>query len=337
MSRKPFSPLPVEKLKTKPLAERKSKVNVELFARAVGYGQSVSQFLDGLPKILAAKDLLEIADRVAQAVRKEKGVILALGAHVIKCGLAPVLIDLMQRGVISGLAFNGAGVIHDYELAIHGQTSEDVDQAIVRGEFGMAEETAVQLNQAINEGVNAGCGLGEAVGKYLTERNPPFVNFSLFAAAYRLKIPATVHVAIGTDIIHMHPEARPDLLGKGSMLDFRLFCSAITSLHQGGVYFNIGSAVILPEVFLKALTLVRNLGYPLTDFTTVNLDFIQHYRPMTNVVRRPIIGGGQGYSLIGHHEIMIPLLAAAIFDRLGPCPDHKIGQMLPEPPESRCG
>ncbi|MEW6379474.1 MAG: hypothetical protein AB1611_07685 [bacterium] len=322
MSQKPsspasFSPLKFEKLRTKPLAERKSKVRIELFAKPGKQGQTFSQFLDGLPRILAGQDFLEVIDRVVQAVRESKGVVLAMGAHVIKCGLSPVVIDLMQRGVITGLAFNGAGIIHDYELAIHGQTSEDVDQAIVGGEFGMAEETGRQINQAINEGVESGLGLGESIGKYLVELNPPHVGSSLLAAACRLRIPATVHIAIGTDIIHMHPEARPDLLGQGSMLDFRLLCSVITSLHQGGVYFNIGSAVILPEVFLKALTLVRNLGYPLRDFTTVNLDFIQHYRPNTNVVRRPIIGGGKGYSLTGHHEIMIPLLAAAILERLG--------------------
>ncbi|MEW5800929.1 MAG: hypothetical protein AB1847_02385 [bacterium] len=314
---KSFSPLKIEKLNTKPLAERKSKVRVELFARPGGHrGQTFSQFLEGLPRILAGQDFLEVVDRVEKAIREDKGVILAMGAHVIKCGLSPVLIDLMQRGVITGLALNGAGIIHDFELAVHGQTSEDVDQAIVNGEFGMAEETGRQINQAINQGVESGMGLAASVGKFLFEQNPPSLSSSLLAAAYNLKIPVTAHIAIGTDIIHMHPQTRPDLLGQGSMLDFRLFCSVITSLHQGGVYFNIGSSVILPEVFLKALTLVRNLGYPLSDFTTVNMDFIQHYRPNTNVVRRPVIGGGKGYSLTGHHEIMLPLLAAAIVDRL---------------------
>ncbi len=321
MSRKSFSPLKpinIDKLNTKPLAERKSKVRVELFARAGKTGQTFSQFLEGLPRILAGQDFLEVVDRVIEAIRKDKGIVLAMGAHVIKCGLSPVLIDLMQRGIVTGFALNGAGIIHDYELAVHGQTSEDVDQAIVNGEFGMAEETGRQINQAINKGVESGMGLAESVGKYLFERNPPFMSYSLLANAYSLKIPVTAHIAIGTDIIHMHPETRADLLGQGSMLDFRLFCSVITSLHQGGVYFNIGSAVVLPEVFLKALTLVRNLGYPLSDFTTVNMDFIQHYRPNTNVVRRPVIGGGKGYSLTGHHEIMLPLLAAAIVDRLEP-------------------
>jgi hypothetical protein len=313
---KPLQPLQIGKLNTKPLAERKSKVRVELFARPGTKGQTLSRFLEGLPRILAGQDFLEVVDRVVQAVRQEKGIVLAMGAHVIKCGLGPVLIDLMQRGVITGLAFNGAGIIHDYELAVHGQTSEDVDQAIVKGEFGMAEETGSQINQAINKGVESGLGLAESVGKCLFELKPPFIGYSLLATAYSLKIPVTAHIAIGTDIIHMHPETRPDLLGQGSMVDFRLFCSVITSLHQGGVYFNIGSCVVLPEVFLKALTLVRNLRYPLSDFTTVNLDFIQHYRPNTNVVRRPVIAGGKGYSLTGHHEIMLPLLAAAIVERL---------------------
>lgn len=316
MSAKSFYPLKIEKLKTRPLAGRKSKVSVESFAQAPQPGQTLSQFLDGLPGILAGQDLREVVDRIVRAVKENKGVVLAMGAHVIKCGLSPVLIDLMKRGVLTCLALNGAGIIHDYELAIQGRTSEDVDQGIVEGEFGMAEETGRQINQAINEGVESGLGLGESVGKRLLEMNPPFISSSLLATACRLKIPVTVHVAIGTDIIHMHPEANGSRLGQGSLLDFRLFCSVLTSLHQGGVYLNVGSAVILPEVFLKAVTLVRNLGYPLSDFTTVNLDFIQHYRPGTNVVRRPVIGGGKGYALTGHHEIMLPLLAAAIVDRL---------------------
>ncbi|MGA1874069.1 MAG: hypothetical protein ACMUIA_00510 [bacterium] len=314
--RKLFSPIKIEKLKTRPLVERKSKVRIDHFAKPGLKGQTLAAFMEGLPKILAGESLRVVVDRIAGAVKGEKGVIMAMGAHVIKCGLSPVIIDLMQRGILAGLALNGAGVIHDFEVAVHGQTSEDVDQAIVRGEFGMAEETGRMLNQAINEGVEAGLGLGEAVGRRLAEIDSPFQSFSLLAAAYRLQIPTTVHVAIGTDIIHMHPEARGDLIGLGSMQDFRLFCSLITTLHQGGVYLNIGSAVILPEVFLKAVTLVRNLGYPLQDFTTVNLDFRQHYRPETNVVRRPVIGGGEGFSLTGHHEIMIPLLAAAVVEAL---------------------
>lgn len=314
--KKSFSPLHIEKLNTKSLSKRKSKVHIDSFAKPTLPGQTVSEFLEGLPRILAGEDLRQIIDRVVRAVHNEKSVIIAMGAHPIKCGLNPVIIDLMRRSILAGLALNGAGIIHDFEVAIGGQTSEDVDQAIVQGEFGMAEETGQQLNQAINKGVEAGLGLGEAVGKYVCDRDLPFLSSSLLAIAYQLKIPVTVHVAIGTDIIHMHPEARGDLLGLGSMKDFRLFCSLITSLNQGGVYFNIGSAVILPEIFLKAVTLVRNLGYQLRDFTTVNLDFIQHYRPQTNVVRRPVIGGGKGFSLTGHHEIMLPLLAAAVVNRL---------------------
>ncbi len=311
-----FSPLHIEKLNTKSLSRRKSKVHIDSFAKPSLPGLTLSEFIEGLPRILAGEDFRQIVDLVVRAVHDEKAVIIAMGAHPIKCGLNPVIIDLMRRGILAGLALNGAGIIHDFEVAVHGQTSEDVDQAIVQGEFGMAEETGQQLNQAINEGVKSGLGLGEAAGKYVCDRNPPFLSSSLLATAYQLKIPVTVHVAIGTDIIHMHPEARGDLLGQGSMQDFRLFCSFITSLDQGGVYFNIGSAVILPEIFLKAVTLVRNLGYQLRDFTTVNLDFIQHYRPQTNVVRRPVIGGGKGFSLTGHHEIMVPLLAAAIVNRL---------------------
>lgn len=308
--------LPLSQLKTEPLLGRKSKVHIEHFATPSKPGQSIAQFLGGLPQILMAKDFLALVDRMAEAVAKKRGIVAAMGAHVIKCGLSPVLIDLMERGIITGLALNGAGIIHDFEIALSGQTSEDVDQGIVKGEFGMAQETGQILNRAINEGVAAGLGLGEAVGKRLVELQPPYEKYSLLASAYKLNLPATVHIAIGTDIIHMHPEARGDWLGQGSLDDFRLFCSMIRSLHEGGVYLNIGSAVILPEVFLKAVTLVRNLGYPLRDFTTANFDFIQHYRPNTNVVRRPIIGGGTGFSFTGHHELMIPLLAAAIINQL---------------------
>jgi hypothetical protein len=238
-------------------------------------------------------------------------IIWGLGAHVIKTGLAPVLVDLMERGFVSALALNGAGIIHDFEIALSGATSEDVDAALGPGRFGMAEETGTVLNRVINEGVAAGLGLGQAVAKHLHESAPPHAGASLLASAGRLSIPVTVHVAIGTDIIHMHPSASGAALGEGSLRDFRYFVSSVSEL-AGGVYLNCGSAVILPEVFLKAVALVRNRGTALTGLTTVNLDFLRMYRPQTNVVIRPTAGVGKGYALVGPHEILLPLLAAAL-------------------------
>jgi hypothetical protein len=234
-----------------------------------------------------------------------------LGAHVLKTGLSPVLVDLMERGFISAIATNGAGIIHDFEIALSGGTSEDVDATLGPGTFGMAEETGTQLNRAINDGVAAGLGLGQAVGKYLDASKPPFAQISVAATAWRLQIPITVHAAIGTDIIHMHPAASGEALGATSLRDFRYFVSFVSRL-QGGVYLNCGSAVLLPEVFLKAVALVRNRGLSLDGLTTVNFDFVRMYRPETNVVRRPVAGIGRGYSITGHHEILLPLLAAAL-------------------------
>jgi hypothetical protein len=228
---------------------------------------------------------------------------------------APVLIDLMRRGCVSALATNGAGLIHDFEIALAGATSEDVDSALGPGRFGMATETGAELNRAINAGVKQGLGIGQAVGRHLLSRHPPHVEQSLFATAAALEIPITVHVAIGTDIIHMHPAASGAQIGEGSLRDFRYFTSVVSQL-AGGVFLNCGSAVILPEVFLKAVALARNAGRPLDGLTTVNLDFYRHYRPQTNVVTRPTAGVGRGYSLVGHHEVLIPLLAAALVDAL---------------------
>src|SRR6185369_2079161 len=236
------------------------------------------------------------------------------GAHVIKTGVSPVLIDLMERGYVSALATNGAGVIHDFEIALSGATSEDVDEALGPGRFGMAEETGRRLNAAINDGVTDGLGLGQGVGKRLREMKPQHESLSILAAAARLEIPVTVHVAIGTDIIHMHPAASGAALGEGSLRDFRYFVSNVARL-AGGVFLNCGSAVVLPEVFLKAVALARNRGTSLANLTTVNLDFIRSYRPQTNVVARPTAGTGRGYSLVGHHELMIPLLAAALVEQ----------------------
>jgi hypothetical protein len=237
-----------------------------------------------------------------------------LGAHVIKCGLSPILLDLMERGLVTGLALNGAGIVHDFELAVAGQTSEDVDAGLGAGAFGMARETGEEVNRAISAGDRDGLGLGASLGRYLTERQPAHVSMSLLAAAWRLGLPATVHVAVGTDIVHLHSACDPAALGRTTHLDFRIFAGEVSRLGGGGVYLNVGSAVLLPEVFLKAVTAARNLGHDLSDFATANLDFIQSYRPNTNVVQRPTKGVGRGYSLTGHHELLVPLLAAALVE-----------------------
>jgi hypothetical protein len=296
-------------LKTYSLKSRKSKARAEDFAKpAAG---ALASVLDSLPDILAGADFKAVVRAIVDAHARDGGIVWGVGAHVIKTGLGPVLIDLMERGFVSAIAVNGAAVIHDFEIALVGATSEDVDEALGPGQFGMADETGRLLNAAINDGVAAGLGLGQSVARALAERSPQHARSSLLAAAGRLSIPVTVHVAIGTDIIHMHPSASGAALGEGSLRDFRYFVSNVARLERG-VYLNCGSAVVLPEVFLKAVALARNRGIPLAQLTTVNLDFLRQYRPLTNVVARPTAGSGRGYSLIGHHEIMIPLLAAAI-------------------------
>ena len=272
-------------------------------------------WLNRLPHILAAEDLLMIRNRIAEAFFGQHKIILAMGAHPIKVGLNPVIIDLMERGVVSALAMNGACVIHDAELAMAGKTSEDVAAELNQGNFGMAEETGRFLNQAIAEGAGKGLGLGESVGNMLLKEAFSFNRYSLLARARQLDIPVTVHVAIGTDIIHFHPLANGAHIGATSHHDFRIFCRLVSEMDKG-VLINLGSAVILPEVFLKALSVVRNLGHGVKDITTVNMDFIRQYRPMTNVVHRPTQDGGKGFSLVGHHEIMFPLLAAALIERI---------------------
>src|SRR5262245_15299942 len=298
-------------ISTYPLKSRKSKARAEDFGRPCASGAPIGAVLHSLPHILAASTLKAVVGAIVQAKRTDGGVLWGLGAHVIKTGLGPILIDLMERGFVSALAVNGAAVIHDFEIALVGATSEDVDEALGPGRFGMAEETGRLLNAAINDGVAAGLGLGQSVTKFLGEKEPQFARQSILAAAARLAIPVTVHVAIGTDIIHMHPAASGAKLGEGSLRDFRYFVSNVAKLERG-VYLNCGSAVVLPEVFLKAVAIARNRGIALAELTTVNLDFVQLYRPQTNVVRRPTLGTGRGHSLVGHHEIMIPLLAAAI-------------------------
>jgi hypothetical protein len=299
-------------VRTYPLGSRASKANAADFAKPFR-GAPLKPFVDALPDILAAGDFKAVVSAIRTAQSSDRGVVWGLGAHVIKTGLGPVIVDLMERGFVSALATNGAGVIHDFEIALSGATSEDVDEALGPGRFGMAEETGRLLNAAINDGVTAGLGLGQAVAKRLREMKPRHGSLSILAAADRLDIPVTVHVAIGTDIIHMHPAASGAALGEGSLRDFRYFVSNVARL-AGGVFLNCGSAVVLPEVFLKAVALARNRGASLDGLTTVNLDFTRLYRPQTNVVSRPVAGIGKGYSLVGHHEIMIPLLAAALAD-----------------------
>jgi hypothetical protein len=307
----PYEEFDLSDVKTYPLKSRKSKARVEDFARPVAPGATVGGLVDSLPDILAAADFKAVVRAIRDAKRTDGGIVWGVGAHVIKTGLGPVLIDLMERGFFSAIATNGATIIHDFEVALVGATSEDVDEALGPGRFGMAEETGRLLNAAINEGVGAGLGIGQAVTKFLAVKQPQFARASVLAAAARLGIPVTVHVAIGTDIIHMHPAASGAALGEGSLRDFRYFVSNIARLERG-VYLNCGSAVVMPEVFLKAVALARNRGIALAELTTVNLDFVRQYRPQTNVVARPTAGTGRGYSLIGHHEIMIPLLAASL-------------------------
>jgi len=309
----PYEEFDLSGVRTYPLASRKSKANAADFARPYRADGGVKALLDSFPEILAGADFRAVVAAIGEARAGDRGIIWGLGAHVVKTGLAPIVIDLMERGFVSALATNGAGVIHDFELALSGGTSEDVDEALGPGRFGMADETGRLLNAAITDGVKSGLGLGQAVGRRLRAMAPPHESLSIVAAAERLEIPLTVHVAIGTDIIHMHPDASGAALGEGSLRDFRYFVSNVARLG-GGVFLNCGSAVVLPEVFLKAVALARNQGASLDRLTTVNLDFTRLYRPQTNVVSRPVAGVGQGYSLVGHHEIMIPLLAAALIE-----------------------
>ncbi len=300
------------KIRSYSLKGRESKVRINDFSRAHKKGGAFQDFFSSLPNILAAKHFKDVVAAVVQARRDKRPVMLGMGAHSIKVGLNPVIIDLMERGIVTSISLNGAGIIHDFELAFIGQTSEDVDREILTGAFGMAEETGSMLNRAIKSAQNEE-GIGAAVGRMIQSGDFPYRDKSLLAAGSRLGVPVTVHVAIGTDIIHMHPSFDGRATGEAAHRDFLTFCSLVSEL-EGGVYINLGSAVLLPEIFLKAVTLVRNLGHSLQHFTTVNMDFVQHYRPNTNVVRRPTQGGGRGFAITGHHEIMFPLLAAAVVE-----------------------
>jgi hypothetical protein len=310
----PYEEFDLSGIRTYPLASRRSKAHAGDFAKPTERGGSFKSWFDSLPSILGGEDIRHVVKAIVDARARDAGIVWGIGAHVIKTGVSPVLIDLMKRGYVSALAMNGAGVIHDFEIALAGVTSEDVDEALGPGRFGMAEETGRILNEVIRSAQAKQQGLGRTVAAYLAASNARWADRSLLVTAHRLGIPVTVHVAIGTDIIHMHEDASGAAIGDTSLRDFRYFTSCVARL-TGGVYLNCGSAVVLPEVFLKAVALARNQGIPLEGLTTVNIDFVRLYRPQTNVVTRPVAGtGGRGISLVGHHEILIPLIAAAVIE-----------------------
>jgi hypothetical protein len=312
MSSYNVKPIDLSGLKTVSLAERGGKVRQSDFAHVYRKSAGVAGLIEGLPRLLAGNTLRSVVDAIASARASDKPVIWAMGGHVIKCGLAPVLIDLMHRGYATAFAMNGSASIHDFEIALAGHTSEDVEAVLPDGRFGSAEETGREWNTSLTEGMGAGESLGRALDKLAPEAH---AGASVLVQAWRAQVPVTVHVAVGTDTPHTHPAANGELLGSATHYDFRLFCSLVAALEGGGVYINAGSAVVMPEVFLKAVSCVRNLGHELRRFTTVNLDFLQHYRPRVNVVERPHAQAhGRGYSLTGHHEIMIPLIAAALIE-----------------------
>ncbi len=313
---KHYRPVSLKKVKTYPLASRKSKVAISDAAVPYHKNDSFKTFFEKLPSFLAASDIKDIAKAIVSAKKCERPVILGMGAHPLKVGLSPVIIDLMESGIITAVATNGACIVHDFELSLTGYTSEDVADELITGRFGMAHETGRALNRAISRCVKKGYGIGRSVGEYISNSRNRYRERSIFSCGYRLGIPMTVHVALGTDIIHMHPQADGAVIGKGSLEDFKLFSSVVADL-EGGVYINLGSAVIMPEVFLKAFTVARNLGYKVEAFTTVNMDFIQHYRPRENVLKRPTMIRGRSFALTGHHEIMFPLLAAAVIEEEG--------------------
>lgn len=306
-------PLDLDGVNTYPLASRPSKVTTEHFAKPVSEDSTLAAFLNSLPDILAVRDLRELALRIKHARELGKPIIWGLGGHVVKTGMSPIIIDLMRRGFVSAIAANGSVLVHDAEIALVGSTSEDVDASLGEGAFGAADETGKLLNSAASQGAANHVGLGEAMGRLLVDAKTAYESFSLLCAAYAKRVPFTAHVTIGADIAHFHPSADGAALGASTHIDFRLFAELVRRMDGGGVYLNIGSAVILPEIFLKAVTLVRNLGHQLTGITTANFDFIQSYRPLTNVVRRPVAdGAGRGYSITGHHELTLPLLAAEL-------------------------
>lgn len=319
---KKYRPLSLKSVKRYPLARRDSKVASSDITSAYEAGKPFSAFLATLPRVLGARDMIEVAEAIVGARRAERPVILAMGAHPIKVGLSVIIADLIEKGIVTAIATNGAAIIHDFELSLYGSTSEDVQSNLADGTFGMAEETGKLINNALNSGVKRGLGIGCSIGEFIAKgRRFRHADLSIFAAAWHRGIPATVHVAIGTDIIHMHPETDGRAIGEGSMRDFRILAAVVADL-EGGVFINLGSAVIIPEVFLKALTLARNLGHRVRGFTTVTLDFMRQYRALENVCRRPTAEGGRAFFITGHHEINLPLLSAIIKEKME-LPPHK--------------
>lgn len=310
-----IEPISFDGVRCRPLSERTGTVSVENFGRPWSPGGNFSRWLEFLPSILAGRDFTDIATRISKAALEGKTVILAMGAHPVKVGIGPMIIELMRRKVITAIAMNGACAIHDAEVAMAGHTSEDVAASLGEGDFGMTEETGALINASASRAAEKGLGFGASLGAMLIDQRFPHNRSSILATAHELKVPATIHVAMGTDIVHMHPSADGASTGAASHMDFRLFTRMVSRLDHG-VFINLGSAVLMPEVFLKALSVVRNLGHQVENLTTVNMDFIKHYRPATNVVDRPTRQGGKGYNLIGHHEIMFPLLAAAVLEFL---------------------
>jgi len=307
-----YEEIDLAKIKRSSIRKRRSKARIKDFAKVVPQRASISQFLDSLPRFLKACDFKKLVDQLFTARKRKKPIIFMLGAHPIKCGLSPIVIDLMQNGFITCLATHGAGLIHDLEIAMWGQTSEEVEKSITNGTFGMIKETPELFKEMINDADAHELGLGESVGKKILALNARFTGYSIFASAYQLKIPATVHLGIGTDTLNQHPEFDGAKAGKASFRDFRIFCHQVSGINNGGVVLNFGSAVILPEVFLKALSVARNVKQTIGNFTTANFDMIQHYRPNVNVVTRPTQTKGLGFSFTGHHELMLPLLAWAL-------------------------
>ena len=310
-----FPPLDFAAIRTYPLRERNNKVQAGAIAKVWQKGGSFAQFFDSLPHILVGNDFRAIVDATVTAVRNQRPVILMMGAHVIKCGLNPILIDLLRRKIVNAIAMNGAGAIHDFELALIGETSEDVQRGLDDGSFGMIDETGRQMNAALAAGVQQGIGAGRALGEAIVKGTFHRKELSLLHASVTGNSPITIHIAVGTDIIHQHPTTDGAILGEATYLDFQKFAAVVAQL-EGGVLINIGSAVILPEVFLKALTIARNLGHTVDHFTTATFDMQRHYRPTENVVKRPTHKGGHGYYVIGHHELLIPLWAAAVIEQL---------------------
>jgi len=306
----------INKVKTYPLSKRKSKVKIGDFAGLPKPKKSFADFYCSLPNILKAKDLRAVSRAITHARKKNKAVIFMAGAHVIKCGLNPILIELIKKKIITCVCLNGAGIIHDFEIALQGKTSEDVGENLKSGRFGMGRETADFINNAAREGVSGGLGLGAAIGKKISESKLPHKDLSLLYNAYKYNLPVCVFIAIGTDIIHQHPSFDAAFSAEGSLRDFYTLADNVRGINNGGVVLNFGSAVILPEVFLKALNLARNLGDKIRDFTTANFDMIYQYRPAQNVVSRPVATGGNGFYIVGHHEIMLPLLFQAVIEKI---------------------